>query len=98
MAYPSRTHDPSDRHYRLLIGTAAFVIIAAGIREAAEVLNSILLAMLLTVTVVPAFDALRRRGVAKGLAVLLTSLAPGSSRYSPSTRSGPRRCRNRSKT
>jgi predicted PurR-regulated permease PerM len=63
-----------DRHYRLLIGTAAFVIIAAGIREAAEVLNSILLAMLLTVTVVPAFDALRRRGVAKGLAVVLTSL------------------------
>jgi predicted PurR-regulated permease PerM len=38
------------------------------------VLNSILLAMLLTVTVVPAFDALRRRGVAKGLAVVLTSL------------------------
>ncbi len=66
--------DRSDRHYRLLIGTAAFVIIAAGIREAAEVLNSILLAMLLTVTVVPAFDALRRRGVPKGLAVVLTSL------------------------
>ncbi|MGH7580842.1 MAG: AI-2E family transporter [Gemmatimonadales bacterium] len=56
------------------MGTAAFVIIAAGIREAAEVLNSILLAMLLTVTVVPAFDALRRRGVSKGLAVVLTSL------------------------
>jgi AI-2 transport protein TqsA len=65
---------PSDRHYRLLIGTAAFVIIAAGIREAAELLNSIFLAMLLTVTVVPAFDALRRRGVPKGLAVVLTSL------------------------
>src|SRR5688500_958451 len=67
------TH-PSDRHYRLLIGTAAFVIIAAGIREAAELLNSILLAMLLTVTVVPAFDTLRRRGVPTGLAVVLTSL------------------------
>ncbi len=64
----------SDRHYRLLIGTAAFVIIGAGIREAAPVLNSILLAMLLTVTVVPAFDALRRRGVSKGLAVVLTSV------------------------
>jgi predicted PurR-regulated permease PerM len=64
----------SDRHYRLLIGTAAFVIIAAGIREAAPVLNSILLAMLLTVTVVPAFDALRQRGVSKGLAVVLSSL------------------------
>ncbi len=67
-------HDRSDRHYRLLLGTAAFVIVAAGIREAAELLNSILLAMLLTVTVVPAFDALRRRGVPKGLAVVLTSL------------------------
>ena len=64
----------SDRHYRLLIGTAAFVIIAAGIRESAQVLNSILLAMLLTVTVVPAFDALGRRGVPKGLAVALTTL------------------------
>jgi predicted PurR-regulated permease PerM len=74
MLDPSGLHDRPDRHYRLLIGTAAFVIIAAGIREAAQVLNSILLAMLLTVTVVPAFDALRRRGVSKGLAVVLTSL------------------------
>ena len=64
----------SDRHFRLLLGTAAFVIIAAGIRVAAELLNSILLAMLLTVTVVPAFDAQRRRGVPKALAVVLTSL------------------------
>ena len=72
---PDHTAAPRpDRHYRLLIGIAAFVIIAAGIRESAEVLNSILLAMLLTVTVVPAFDALRRRGVPKGLAVVLTSL------------------------
>ncbi len=64
----------SDRHFRILVGTAAFVIVAAGIREAAELLNSILLAVLLTFTVVPAFDALRRRGVPKGLAVVLTSL------------------------
>ena len=63
-----------ERHDRILLATAALVIIAAGIREAAPVLNSILLAMLLTVTVVPAFDALRRRGVSKGLAVILTSL------------------------
>ena len=64
----------SDRRYRLLLGTAALVIIAAGIREAAAVLNSILLAMLLTVTVVPTFDTLRRRGLSKPLAVVLTSL------------------------
>src|ERR671910_1314838 len=74
MIHPFTLQDRPDRHYRLLLGTAAFVIIAAGIREAAQLLNSILLAMLLTVTVVPAFDALRRRGVAKGLAVVLTSL------------------------
>ncbi len=30
--------------------------------------------MLLTVTVVPAFDTLRRRGAPKGVAVILTSL------------------------
>jgi AI-2 transport protein TqsA len=71
---PSASPTRSDWHYRLLIGAAAFVIIAAGIREAAPVLNSILLAMLLTVTVVPAFDALRKRGVSKGVAVVLTSL------------------------
>jgi predicted PurR-regulated permease PerM len=74
MTPPSNLPARADRHYRLLIATAAFVIVAAGIREASEVLNSILLAMLLTVTVVPAFDALRRRGVSKGLAVVLTSL------------------------
>ena len=74
MTHAPAPRDRSDRHYRLLIGTAAFVIIAAGIREAAELLNSILLAMLLTVTVIPAFDALRRRGVSAGLAVVLTSL------------------------
>lgn len=61
-------------HYHLLVATAALVIIAAGIRASAQVLNSILLAMLLTVTVVPAFDALRRRGVSQGAAVILTSL------------------------
>ena len=74
MTHPLDLPRRSDRHYRVLIATAALVIIAAGIREAAPVLNSILLAMLLTVTVVPAFDALRRRGVSKGLAVVLTSL------------------------
>lgn len=74
MTLPLGPRPRSERHYRLLIGTAALVVVAAGIREAAQVLNSIFLAMLLTVTVVPAFDALRRRGVPKGLAVVLTSL------------------------
>jgi predicted PurR-regulated permease PerM len=74
MTPPSGARARSDRHYRVLIAIAALVIIGAGIREAAPVLNSILLAMLLTVTVVPAFDSLRRRGVPQGLAVVVTSL------------------------
>jgi predicted PurR-regulated permease PerM len=64
----------SDRWYRRLIGTAAIVIIAAGIRQAAPLLDSMLLALLLTVAVLPAFDTLRRRSVSKGLSVVLTTL------------------------
>jgi predicted PurR-regulated permease PerM len=74
MTQPLADLDQPDRRFRLLIGTAAFVIIGAGIQQAAELLNSILLAMLLTVAVLPAFEAMRRRGVPKGLAVALTSL------------------------
>lgn len=74
MTHPSGLLDQPDRRYRLLIGTAAFVIIAAGVRHAAPVLDSVLLATLLWVAVVPAFDELRRRGVSKGLAVALTTL------------------------
>src|ERR671914_2549169 len=77
MTQPPAVFDHSDGRFRLLIGTAAFVIIAAGIQQAAELLNSILLAMLLTVAVLPAFEALRRRGVPKGLAVALTTLLLG---------------------
>ncbi len=74
MTYSSGLFTQSDRWYRPLIATAAFVIIAAGIRTAAPVLNSILLAVLLAVAVLPTFDGLRRRGVSKGLAVTLTTL------------------------
>jgi predicted PurR-regulated permease PerM len=66
--------DQSDRRYRVLVSVAALVIIAAGIREAAPVLDSILLAGLLAMAVVPAFDDLRRRGVSKGVAAALTTL------------------------
>src|SRR5688500_965945 len=74
MTFPSGLFSQSDRWYRPLIVTAAFVIIAAGVRTAAPVLNSILLAALLTVAVLPTFDWLRRRRVSKGLAVVLTTL------------------------
>src|SRR5687767_14338105 len=74
MTYPTGLFSQSDRWYRPLIVTAAFVIIAAGIRTAAPVLNSILLAVLLTVAVLPTFDWLRRSRVSTGLAVALTTL------------------------
>ena len=74
MTHPSSLLDTFDRRYRLLTGVAAFVVIGAGIRVAAPQLDSILLAALLAVAVVPAFDDLRRRGVSKGLAVALTAL------------------------
>jgi AI-2 transport protein TqsA len=64
----------SDRRYRLLLATAALVIIAAGVRQAAPILDSMLLATLLAMAVVPAFDDLRRRGVSKGVAAALTTL------------------------
>ena len=63
-----------ERRYRWVIGTAALVIVAAGIHEAAPVLNSILLSLLLAVAVIPAFDSLRRRGLSKGMAAALTTL------------------------
>jgi AI-2 transport protein TqsA len=70
----SYAHLQSDVWYRRLILAAAVVIIAAGIRQAANLLDTILLALLLTVTVLPAFDALRRRRVSKGFSVVLTTL------------------------
>jgi predicted PurR-regulated permease PerM len=66
--------DRLDRRYRLLVGLASLVVIAAGIRSAGSVLDGLLLALLLTVVVLPAFDALRRRGLSKGVAITLTTL------------------------
>jgi predicted PurR-regulated permease PerM len=74
MTHPFGLPDQSDRRYRLLIAAAALVIVAAGIRQAASLLDSLLLAILLTVTVLPAFDVLRRRGASQGAAVVLTVL------------------------
>jgi predicted PurR-regulated permease PerM len=66
--------DRLDRRYRLVVGLAALVVIAAGIRSAGSILDSLLLALLLTVVVLPAFDALRKRGLSKGIAITITTL------------------------
>ncbi|HEX9894356.1 MAG TPA: AI-2E family transporter [Gemmatimonadales bacterium] len=63
-----------DQRQRTLLTVAALVVIAYGIRAAASVLDSLLLACLLTVAVLPAFELLRRRGVSKGLATAITSV------------------------
>src|SRR5262245_7752763 len=74
MTFSLALSQPSERWYRILLGAAAFVVVAAGIRQAAGPLDSILLASLLAGAVVPVFDNLRRRGVSKGLAVILTTI------------------------
>lgn len=74
MTLPLGLLDQFDRRYKALVGTAALVIIAAGIRTAASLLDSLLLAMLLTVVVLPAFDTFRRRGFSTGLAITFTTL------------------------
>jgi predicted PurR-regulated permease PerM len=56
------------------VATAALAVIAVVIRQAAPVLDSILLALLLAVAVLPTFDALRRRGISRGVAAALTTL------------------------
>jgi predicted PurR-regulated permease PerM len=74
MTFPVGLLDRFDRRFRALVGTAALVIIAAGIRSAGSVLDSLLLAVLLTVVVLPAFDALKRRGLGTGVSLALTTL------------------------
>lgn len=66
--------DRLDQRYKLLVGMASLVVIAAGIRSAGSILDSLLLALLLTVVVLPAFDALRRRGLSKGVAITITTV------------------------
>jgi predicted PurR-regulated permease PerM len=66
--------DQLDRRFKAVVGVAALVVIAAGIRTAASLLDSLLLAMLLTVVVLPTFDTLRRRGFSTALAITFTTL------------------------
>jgi len=74
VALPSGFLDQFDRRYKALVGTAAIVIIAAGIRTAGSILDSLLLAALLTVVVLPVFDRFRRRGFSVGIAITVTTL------------------------
>lgn len=74
MALSTGTFERLEQRRGALVTIAALVVIAYGIRSAGTVLDSLLLALLLTVAVLPAFESLRRRGVSKGLATVITSV------------------------
>lgn len=56
---------------RFLIGTAAFVIVVAGIKAASPIAVPLLMAMFVAVITTPIFLALQRRGVPSWLALLI---------------------------
>ncbi|MEE8137661.1 MAG: AI-2E family transporter, partial [Thermoanaerobaculia bacterium] len=64
-----------DRGTKILLVTAALVVVVAGLRAAAPILQPLLLALFLAVVSFPLLDWLRRRGVRTGLAVLVTVIA-----------------------
>jgi AI-2 transport protein TqsA len=57
-----------------LVGLAALVIILAGIRAAATIINPILLAIVITITVLPIPGRLKKRGMPGWLALVLSIL------------------------
>jgi len=63
-----------DRRTQLLLSAAAIVVIVNGMREAAGVLDPLLMAAVVVACAVPLQDRLRQRGVPKGLALTLTAL------------------------
>jgi AI-2 transport protein TqsA len=56
---------------RLALISIAVVVITFGLRAAADIVNTIFLALFLALITLPLFDALKRRGVATGLALTL---------------------------
>ena len=74
MPIPAGSFERLEQRRSTLLTIASMVVIAYGIRSAASVLDGLLLALLLTVAVMPAFELLQRRGVSKGLATAITSV------------------------
>lgn len=69
---PTASTDPL---LRLVLLAAGVVVIAAGLRAAAPLVNAVLLAALLALTLLPAKQALTRRGISRGSAVLIVLVA-----------------------
>src|SRR5512139_2858169 len=57
-----------------LVGMAAFFVILFGIRASASIINPILLAIVITITVLPIPSKLKNRGMPGWLALVLTIL------------------------
>lgn len=68
--------DPSvNLRYRALIGAAAVVVVVAGLRAAASVLNPLLMSAVFVACAVPLQNTLRRRGWGPRLAIAATVVA-----------------------
>lgn len=63
-----------DHRFRVIVSAAAVVIIAQGLREAAAVLNPILMAGVVVACAAPLNERLLRRGLGRGVSMTLTSL------------------------
>ena len=64
-----------DRRTQLLLSAAALIVIIAGLRSAAGVLDPLLMAAVFVACAVPLQDRLRARGLAPWLALTLTALS-----------------------
>ena len=63
-----------DRRTRLLLSAASLIVLIAGLRAAAGVLNPLLMAAVVVSCAVPLQERLRSRGLPQGLALTLTAL------------------------
>ena len=63
-----------DRPLRMLLGAASLVVIVAGLRSLASVLDPLLLAGVVVACAAPLQQRLRRRGVGRGLSMALVAL------------------------
>ncbi len=70
-----RRSDATARAFRLLIGTAAFVVIVAGMKVASTILVPFFLAVFIAIIVSPLYFYLQRRGVHRVLALLVVVFA-----------------------
>lgn len=72
---PEENPEPNQRRRSALLSCAALIIIVAGLRAAAPILQPLLLALFLAILSFPLLSMLRRRGVGTPVAILATVVA-----------------------